>query len=273
MKGDILIIVATAMEIAPFLARVTAIEHHCTPLGHALITARQEDIFFQVLITGPGMVNTALALGGVLARHTPRLMMQTGIAGFFPDHGLQPGSIAVAATELDVHSRVESTDGHLPLPFPLCGSPVAGHDGQLAMHPGLIRAALKILSAPACRVWANGDTFDAAGLPFMALPDTPVVAGPFITVSTITSTRETVRHLAHTYTPVMEAMEGAASALTAARCRIPFLEIRAASNPVGVRDKAHWNIPLATHGTAVALNALLKKGDRLWHAIPRPAAC
>nr|NJM04329.1 hypothetical protein [Desulfobacula sp.] len=39
----------------------------------------------------------------------------------------------------------------------------------------------------------------------------------------------------------MEAMEGAASAHIAALYRVPFLEVRAASNVAGERDKGKWD--------------------------------
>ena len=72
-----------------------------------------------------------------------------------------------------------------------------------------------------------------------------ITKGPFITVSSITSSFEQASRLHLAFSPVMEAMEGAGSAHIAALYGIPVIEIRAASNFVGERDKSKWDINLA----------------------------
>jgi futalosine hydrolase len=88
-----------------------------------------------------------------------------------------------------------------------------------------------------------------------------VIKGDFITVSTITATLEHAQHLFKAFNhPCMESMEGAASAHIAALYNIPFIEVRAASNAVGVRNKSQWNIPLACQRASFAVKSLLENG-------------
>ena len=94
--------------------------------------------------------------------------------------------------------------------------------------------------------------------------DTSVIMGSFITVSAITATAKTASNLFSAFSPVMESMEGAAAAHVSALYRIPLIEIRAASNFVGIRDKTKWNIPLAVDRVCFALKSLLEKGEKIW---------
>ncbi|MBF0234124.1 MAG: futalosine hydrolase [Desulfamplus sp.] len=86
--------------------------------------------------------------------------------------------------------------------------------------------------------------------------DFNVISGKFITVSTITSTISRSRALFSAFSPCIESMEGAAAAHVATIYNLPLIEIRAASNLVGVRDKSRWNIPLAVERLFFAITAL-----------------
>ena len=280
------------MEISPFLALCAVRDQRKFPGKISIITARFREMPLTVLITGPGMVNTAMALGSYLSHHRPWLIIQTGIAGFFRGTGLSMGGIGIATAEIDIHCGVEKTKGNHglhPLPFSLTGSPMEGCNGQVAMHPGLVRTARAIIrdafsseqSLPGRNIFTNDTKNDVDASSGRSMPGTrsgstchppvcPVVSGPFITVSTLTARQETVARLAQTYTPVMEAMEGAAAAQVACRYGMPFLEIRSGSNPVGVRDRTGWHIPLAVERLSMALAALIDKGGLLCTAIPHP---
>jgi futalosine hydrolase len=56
----------------------------------------------------------------------------------------------------------------------------------------------------------------------------------------------------------MEAMEGAGAAHVAAHYGLPFLEVRAASNLVGRRDRASWDLDLAFRRATWAVMTILK---------------
>jgi len=260
LMGDVLIAVATPMEIAPFLSLCTVTEERRHHGGGSVITARFHARTFKVILTGPGMVNTAMALGSHLACHRPGLIIQTGIAGFFKSSGLTMGGIGIATAETCIHNGVEKTDGThelTPLPFSLTGSPMESGDGQVAMHPGIVQSTREMIA----EAFSSGRPVPGKNpLKFRYPRSCPVVSGPFITVSTITAAPKTVTQLEQTHTPVMEAMEGMASAQVTCRYGVPFLEIRSGSNPVGLRDKTAWDIPLAVTHLSMALAAIFDRG-------------
>ena len=87
---------------------------------------------------------------------------------------------------------------------------------------------------------------------------TQVAKGYFITVSAITASQDMASRLYSAFSsPLMEAMEGAAAAHIAALYKIPIIEIRAASNFVGERDKTKWEINKAVRHIAEMLTANL----------------
>lgn len=88
------------------------------------------------------------------------------------------------------------------------------------------------------------------------------VAGPVLTVSTVTGTAERAAELAARHPgAVAEAMEGFGVAEAAAAHGVPVLEMRTVSNPVGPRDRAAWRIPealAALRGSCTALLPVLR---------------
>jgi futalosine hydrolase len=66
-----------------------------------------------------------------------------------------------------------------------------------------------------------------------------------ITVNTATGNQATIDLYKEKYRPTLESMEGAALHYVALQNKIPFVQLRAISNYVTVRDKSAWQIPLA----------------------------
>jgi futalosine hydrolase len=203
----------------------------------------------RILTTGPGQVNAVQALTAAIEGERPALILQTGCAGAFALSGLGIGDIGIATEEIDVHLGIEPREagGALePLPFPV------GLYGQMEMRNRyplegpLTKLADEVL----------GRVFSDAGV--------NILPGPFLTVSTITATDRTARKYHHTFAPCMESMEGAAAARVAIHYRIPFLEIRSASNLVGKRDRDNWNLALAFERCGQAVKSLLQGDMRSW---------
>jgi futalosine hydrolase len=202
-----------------------------------------------VLVTGPGVVNTAQAMGAVLEHIRPSLIIQCGCAGIFKETAGTVGDVGIAVRETDLHSGIEPAPQDDPVPSPLpfalletSGGPVSG---TYPMDMGLVEKAYEILKK----------AFENHG--------PRVFKGPFITVSTITATDERAEKLAHSLNPVMESMEGSAAAHVAADHGIPFLEIRSASNIVGKRERNTWDLPQAFKNSSAAvihLSANIKTG-------------
>jgi futalosine hydrolase len=66
-----------------------------------------------------------------------------------------------------------------------------------------------------------------------------------VTVNTVSGNANTIAMLTNKYKPTLESMEGASLHLVCLQEKISFLQLRAVSNLVEVRDVSKWNIPLA----------------------------
>ena len=247
-----LIVAATALEVAPLLKRATLISDTVTQTGRRFmkLTLQPQNSMRSVsgiwlIITGVGTVNAAHAVTQAIEQCKPDLIIQVGIGGAFESAGLDVGDLAVAKSDTDIHVGVEKKPyPHSPLPFDLIeGLPETRH-GRFHFDLGLCGKIHEILIC-----YAHG----------IPCPAPRVIQGDFITGLTLTATPERVKALETAFSPCMESMEGAAVAQVAALYKIPLVQIRAASNKVGIREKSQWNIPLAAHRVCDAVMALLMR--------------
>ncbi|WP_373501962.1 futalosine hydrolase [Desulfococcus sp.] len=216
----------------------------------------------RLMVTGPGSANTVQALTAVLEQAPPRLILQTGCAGAFRESGLSVGDVGVASEEIDAHLGIEPQapeDPPTALPFPVMTALGAAVTGRYPLSRRWSEAAVDALSRDPARRGAGGAWEDAdstAGLP----PGTTgvrVVCGPFLTVSTITATDLGAERRYRQFRACMEAMEGAGAAHVACHYDVPLLEVRAASNLVGRRDRGAWDLDLAFRRATWAVLAIL----------------
>ncbi len=201
----------------------------------------------QILLvaTNPGIVNTASALTSVVENQKPDLIIQTGCAGAFKKSGLKNGDIAVASCEIDIHTGIENQIKNIEHPVELLPFPLITGTTVTNRFP-----TDRILSEKAVEIVS-------ASIKGKSLYD------PFITVSTITATEQRENELYDAYNPCLESMEGSASAHIALLYSIPFLEIRAASNMVGERNKKLWDLPLAFRQSNLAVLEFIKNTGEL----------
>ncbi|MGW7384650.1 futalosine hydrolase [Streptomyces sp. NPDC054794] len=161
---------------------------------------------------GPALAaaSTATALTAAALQGTPYdLVVSAGIAGGFQP-GAPVGSLVVADEITAADLGAETADGFLPVTE--LGFGTVSHRPPKA----LVRAVAA----------ATG-----------ALP------GEVLTVSTVTGTAARAAQLRARHPRALaEAMEGFGVAEAAAAHRVPVLEVRAVSNPVGPRDRAAWRI-------------------------------
>ena len=196
----------------------------------------------KLLVTGPGIINTAQALSVVIENLRPALIIQTGSAGLFAGFNLAVGDVGIATEEILPELGIESENGALPLgelPFPLFTAGDFEVKNRYPLDEQLADLAFGQLTE-GCR---------SKGL--------RLKKGTFITVSTITATNTRADELYNCFKPCMENMEGAGAAHLSIYYGIPFLEIRCASNIVGARDKTAWNLPLACERCAWAVHELI----------------
>lgn len=202
-----------------------------------------------LLVTGPGQVNTVQALTAAIETQRPGLIVQTGCAGAFSASGLALGDIGIATEEIDAHLGIEPASADTPmgaLPFPVCVYEDREIKNRYPLDADLVHGAYGIIKQN------------------LTIDGVKIVTGPFITVSTITATDQGAQRYHRQYGPCMESMEGAGACHVGLHYRIPFLEIRAASNLVGKRERGAWDLPLAFRRCERAVTALLIGDIATW---------
>jgi len=228
MNPDLVILSATLFEISHFLALHPGDSKRLTGTGLTIITGKAHHKIYDLMITGPGVFNAAHALSVYLEHSSPAMVLLTGIAGIFRQTGGNIGDVAIATQEHYIHTGIQ-TDylENDPLPFDLIEADPLTRKGIYPFEQKRVDQAHEILSR------------------FFVSKKINIIKGPFITVSSITSSFKQADRLYSAFSPVMEAMEGAACAHIAALYDIPIIEVRSASNYVGERDKSRWDIDLA----------------------------
>lgn len=194
----------------------------------------------QLLCSGIGKVNAALAAGAALARTRPALLLSVGVGGAYPSAGLATGELAVATEECFGDEGVETGRG----------------------WQGLEAVGIAVWEDPQGRAHFNrfpADGPSAARLLAAGRSVAPARAGAFVTVSTVTGTARRARFLEERFGGVCESMEGAALAQAAARHGVPFAEVRGISNAVGPRDRASWRLREAADASQAAALAFLRE--------------
>lgn len=200
---DVLIVAATPMETA-YLRDVFA-----------------ESETITVLHTGIGMVNTALVLGGYLAKHTPSCAINVGVAGSF-DRAVALGDVLEVSA--DSFSELGAED-----------------------HQQFLTLAQMGFAAP--------QTFAASEAFPYAYASIRKVSG--ITVNTVHGNAETIAAVAARWQPVVETMEGAAFFQAMAMYDIPCRAFRGISNYVEPRNRAAWQLKEASDSVQKFVHRLL----------------
>jgi futalosine hydrolase len=242
MTASILITAATSSEmhaITIYTENMTSSTVGRRELLSGVLYGQQVSL----LITGPGLGNTVQAITAAIEAARPAMIINTGCAGVFKETGLKIGDIAVATQEIDIQMGIEPVHGSAPtqpLPFPI-----------------LIKNGVEIKRRYLLNEELTDNTFAILTQAF-ANTDVNIAKGPFITVSTITATDRRAADIFSHYRPCMEAMEGAGAAHLACFYDIPLIEIRAASNFVGKRDKHQWNLPLAFQRSTAAVKECIR---------------
>ncbi|MDX9786359.1 MAG: futalosine hydrolase [Desulfobacterales bacterium] len=245
--------------MSPYLLIVTAVKEEAALLAATIESPRSVragqremtagvlvDTPVNLLVAGPGQVNTVQALTSAIEWQRPAAILQVGCAGGFKQAGINIGDIAIASEEIDAHLGLEpERPTEIPVdPLPFSIGCYGGFEikNRYAIGVELTRKAQSVISRK------------------MAGMNITVNLGPFLTVSTITASDRRAEQYFDAYQVCMESMEGAGAAHVALHYGIPFLEIRAAANVVGKRERNHWNLPLAWERSQAAVMTLLKGG-------------
>jgi futalosine hydrolase len=203
---NILVVSATEFEVKPMLGFL-GIALPTIGVNNANIDFEEKDV--KVLITGVGMVNTALMVGRYLNDEYD-LIINVGVCGAF-DKNLELGEL-VHITK-DILSELGAEDGDEFLTYDklnLAGKHVFSENSKDSY---LMIDLLKKV---------NG-----------------------ITVNTVHGNDVSIEKVKQLYHPDVESMEGAAFFAACLGMKGNFVQIRAISNYVEKRDKEKWQMPLA----------------------------
>jgi len=235
----VLIVTAVDAEMAAIRARVEPISTRIIGKRPVLVGV-WAGAPVRLMATGPGALNTAQAVTAAVEAETPALILMAGCGGGFAASQVKVGDLAVATEEIDIHLGIEP-DGPDSPPIDLPFSVLETGD-----RPGRY---------PLSRVHA--ETAFRAVCESLGPAGATVHRGTFITVSTVTATDERADLLHGWYRPVIAAMEGAAAAHVARWYHIPLIEVRAAANGVGRRQRDRWELALAFERCAAAAGAII----------------
>lgn len=200
----LLAVVATAQECRALLTDVEATVLELGPY-RAVTTPTAA-----VIISGIGPASSAAATATALALQPFDAVLSLGICGGFTG-AADIGDIVVATDLVAADLGADSPEGFLAM-----GQLGWAHDSH-PVDPALITTVAGLLGE--------------------------VVAGPVLTVSTVTGTDARAGHLAERHGPVAEAMEGWGVLTAALPHGLPVLEVRTVSNVVGTRDLSTWDLP------------------------------
>lgn len=213
---------ATAFEVLPLL---TFLNERGKPLDAA--TWDWEGLRVELLVTGVGLVATAVHTTRRLTQQSPDWIWNVGIAGSLrADWG--PGTVVQVQTECLADLGVEEADGQFTDMFAL----------------GLIEADVFPFKGGKLHNPAEPGAF------------LPIANG--LSVQTVHGFEPSIQKIREKYPEGdVETMEGAAFFYAALTTNTPFLAIRAISNMVEPRNRDHWQIPLAIQNLQASLISML----------------
>ncbi len=184
----------------------------------------------QFLVTGIGMLSTAIALTKLVLQQQPDVVIQAGIAGCFNTE-MSLGRVFVVNSEiigdLGVNENGEWQD---VFDLKLVDSNSIPFTNKQILNPYLSK------------------------LNTLALDEVPA-----ITVNEISTNQQRIKQLQAKYNPTIESMEGAALHYVCTDLQVPFLEMRSISNYIGERDKAKWQMKEAIANLNETLIILLQQ--------------
>ena len=236
----VLVVAATAFELAPLTARLSDAQSYDTGWTEAT-RGRLAGLAVVTQALGVGKARTAAGLAWSVRAHRPAAILQVGVGGAYLGSFLSIGLAMLADADLELDLGVAGADGwadfealKVPLLPPRPGEPVAPEPASPDR-------------AVATDARWTGLLASASGLP----------RGRFATLDAVTADVERGAAMQRRFDVSIESMEGAAAAAVAERLGVPFAELRAVSNVVGERDRARWDLRGAVRTAGDAATAAL----------------
>jgi futalosine hydrolase len=209
----ILVVAATAAEVAPFASRL----RHSSNRTSRLVRYSGADHEVDILVSGVGMVATAAWTSRELARERYELALNLGVCGSF-NRALVPGMVVHVVSD--------------------CIAELGAEDGSAFLTVQQLRL-LGENEFP----YEQARLVNAAPPPLRALAGLRTAHG--ITVNTVHGSEPSITRVTERFNPDVETMEGAGFMYAALIHGVPFAQIRAVSNVVERRNRGAWQLDLA----------------------------
>ena len=205
----VLVVAATRAEVAPLIS------HFANPIAHnRVLSGVYGSHKIDVLLTGVGMVATAVWATRALAIGGYDVALNLGVCGSFNALLPSPGAVHVTS---DVMSELGVEDGPAFLTMQQIG-------------------LLPTDEFP----WTGGRIVNLEPPPLPGLAELPAVAG--ITVNTVHGHEPSIAEVRARYAPDVESMEGAAFMYACLVAGVPFAQVRTVSNRVERRNRGAWDL-------------------------------
>lgn len=221
----VLVVAATAAEVAPLTAAFSS----GSTSSHPLVRLSHPRYRVDLLVTGVGMVATAVRTARALAETSPAVAINLGVCGSFTP-AAPPGSVVHVVSDALSEQGVEDGDGFLSLQ----DLGLLGADE----HP-----------------FRGGRLVNAAPPALPTLSSLPQVDG--ITVNTAHGHEPSIRRVVERFRPDVESMEGAAFFYACFMAGVPCAQVRAVSNRVERRDRSAWALDEAVSSLSGVATRLL----------------
>ncbi|HEY7288214.1 MAG TPA: futalosine hydrolase [Vicinamibacterales bacterium] len=215
----VLVVAATALEIAPIVAALGS----GTSAGDAITRYRRGDHEIDVLVTGIGMVATAVWTSRALVQKPYGAGLNLGLCGSF-NRKLALGAAVHVVSDRISELGAEDGDAFLPL------------DALSLPESGLAGTGSRIVNA--------------SPLSNDVVATLPAVDG--ITVNTAHGHPTSIAAVVARFHPDIESMEGAAFLSACRAARLPCAQVRVVSNVIERRNRAAWKLEEAVAGLSVA---------------------
>lgn len=229
-RRPLLVVGATPLELDGIAAALEDAGAGTTRWGPVRFGARA-GVPVVVQALGLGKANTAAGLAIAIAELRPAAVLQVGIGGAYVGSFLSVGMAMLATEDVQLDLGLRRPEGWAD--WGALGFPLRPRHPDLLVADAVDRGTetVQVVAVPTDR--ALTDAIAAAtGLP----------RGRFATLDAVTHDVHLGTAMQAAFDVSVESMEGAAAAHTALALGIPFAELRAVSNVVGERDKAHWDL-------------------------------
>lgn len=223
----LLIVSATSLEIKPLLGTLgkgRALQNHVTRYAY-------KHFGVDVLITGVGMVPTAVLTSIVLSKYRYDAVINIGICGSF-NRDIPIGNVLNITSDFLPETGAEDGEHFLSI-----------IDLKLLDQDDFPFTGGKLI---------NDSVFDSP-----LIKELRVVSG--VTVNTVHGNSQKIKAFLKRHSADVESMEGAAFMYACKMLKSRYIQIRSVSNYIEDRDVTKWDIPLAVHNLNHFVLSLLEE--------------